>query len=156
MVRLETPYEMSFRVLDKKMRQNKHGLRNYDENDQALLYPHDALDFPICHSDCWRSVPETSRKIKRRVPNHPKQEPGWLYLNRVSFPASGVLLIAACFGYLADSLTPLLLPSYAQPITEMQSINGDKAAAFWANRRLLGSYHSIMTVRRPSTQDSLD
>jgi len=22
------------------------------------------------------------------VPNHPKQEPGWLYLNRVSFPAS--------------------------------------------------------------------
>jgi uncharacterized protein DUF4386 len=25
----------------------------------------------------------------------------------------GVLLIAACFGYLADSLTPLLLPNYA-------------------------------------------
>jgi len=56
------------RLIDKTMRQKKHGLQNYDETDQALLYPHDALDSPICHSDCWRSVPEISRKIKRRGP----------------------------------------------------------------------------------------
>jgi hypothetical protein len=28
----------------------------------------------------------------------------------------GALLIAACFGYLADSLTRLLLPTYANPV----------------------------------------
>jgi len=34
----------------------------------------------------------------------------------------GVLLIAACFGYLADSLTPLLLPSYAHVVDRFASI----------------------------------
>ena len=52
------------RLIDKKMREKKHGLQNHDETDQALLYPHDALDSSICHSDCWRSVLEMSRKIK--------------------------------------------------------------------------------------------
>jgi hypothetical protein len=28
------------RLIDKKMRQKKHGLQNYDETDQAFLYPH--------------------------------------------------------------------------------------------------------------------
>jgi hypothetical protein len=55
------------RLIDHKMRQKKHGLQNYDETDQAPLYPHNALDSPICHSDCWRSVTEISRKIKRRA-----------------------------------------------------------------------------------------
>jgi hypothetical protein len=50
------------------MRQKKHGLQSYDETDQALLYPHAALDSSICHSDCWRSVPEIGRKIKCRGP----------------------------------------------------------------------------------------
>jgi hypothetical protein len=34
----------------------------------------------------------------------------------------GVLLIAACFGYLADSLTPLLLPDYANIVGRFASI----------------------------------
>jgi len=34
----------------------------------------------------------------------------------------GVLLIAACFGYLADSLTPLLLPAYANLVSRFASI----------------------------------
>jgi hypothetical protein len=34
----------------------------------------------------------------------------------------GVLLIAACFGYLADSLTPLLLPGYADIVGRFASI----------------------------------
>jgi hypothetical protein len=34
----------------------------------------------------------------------------------------GVLLIAACFGYLADSLTPLLLPGYANIVGRIASI----------------------------------
>jgi len=34
----------------------------------------------------------------------------------------GVLLIAACFGYLADSLTPLLLPGYANIVGRFASI----------------------------------
>src|ERR1700691_654436 len=56
------------RLIDKKMRQKKHGLQNYDEADQALLYPHDGLDSSICHSDCWHRVPEIGRKIKRPGP----------------------------------------------------------------------------------------
>src|ERR1700722_2554712 len=56
------------RLIDKKMRQKKHRLQNCDETDQALLCPHDALDSSIGYSDCWRSVPEISRKIKRRAP----------------------------------------------------------------------------------------
>jgi hypothetical protein len=56
------------------MCQEKHGLQNYDETDQALLYPHDVLDSPICRSDCWRSVPEISRKIKPGGPITLKQE----------------------------------------------------------------------------------
>jgi hypothetical protein len=34
----------------------------------------------------------------------------------------GVMLIAACFGYLADSLTPLLLPSYSHVVDRFASI----------------------------------
>jgi Domain of unknown function (DUF4386) len=34
----------------------------------------------------------------------------------------GVLLIAACFGYLADSLTPLLLPNYAHIVGRFASV----------------------------------
>jgi Domain of unknown function (DUF4386) len=34
----------------------------------------------------------------------------------------GVLRIAACFGYLADSLTPLLLPNYANIVGRFGSI----------------------------------
>ena len=34
----------------------------------------------------------------------------------------GVLLIAACFGYLADSLTPLLLPSYRDIVSRIANI----------------------------------
>jgi len=34
----------------------------------------------------------------------------------------GVLLIAACFAYLADSLTPLLLPRYAQVVERFASV----------------------------------
>jgi hypothetical protein len=34
----------------------------------------------------------------------------------------GALLIAACFGYLADSLTPLLLPDYANLVGRIASI----------------------------------
>jgi hypothetical protein len=39
----------------------------------------------------------------------------------------GVLLIAACFGYLADSLTPLLLPSYEDVVGR---ITRDNLVAF--------------------------
>jgi hypothetical protein len=46
----------------------------------------------------------------------------------------GVLLIAACFGYLADSLTPLLLPSYANIVDRFASIAltlGEPAIILW-------------------------
>jgi Domain of unknown function (DUF4386) len=46
----------------------------------------------------------------------------------------GVLLIAACFGYLADSLTPLLLPSYANIVGRLASIGltlGEPAIILW-------------------------
>jgi len=46
----------------------------------------------------------------------------------------GVLLIAACFGYLADSLTPLLLPSYANIVGRFASIPltlGEPALILW-------------------------
>jgi len=46
----------------------------------------------------------------------------------------GVLLIAACFGYLADSLTPLLLPSYANIVGRFASIAltlGEPATILW-------------------------
>jgi len=46
----------------------------------------------------------------------------------------GVLLIAACFGYLADSLTPLLLPSYANVVGRFTSIAltlGEPAIILW-------------------------
>jgi Domain of unknown function (DUF4386) len=46
----------------------------------------------------------------------------------------GVLLIAACFGYLADSLTPLLLPSYANIVGRFASIVltlGEPAIILW-------------------------
>jgi hypothetical protein len=46
----------------------------------------------------------------------------------------GVLLIAACFGYLADSLTPLLLPSYANIVGRFASIPltlGEPAIILW-------------------------
>ena len=46
-----------------------------------------------------------------------------MYLSRVSFRASwGSLLIAACFGYLAESLTPLLLPSYENVVNRIAGI----------------------------------
>ena len=34
----------------------------------------------------------------------------------------GVLLIAACFGYLADNLSPLLLPSYEDVVGRVANI----------------------------------
>jgi hypothetical protein len=46
----------------------------------------------------------------------------------------GVLLIAACFGYLADSLTPLLLPGYANMVGRFASIGltlGEPAIILW-------------------------
>ncbi len=46
----------------------------------------------------------------------------------------GVLLIAACFGYLADSLTPLLLPSYEDIVNRFASIPltmGEPAIILW-------------------------
>jgi hypothetical protein len=46
----------------------------------------------------------------------------------------GVLLIAACFGYLADSLTPLLLPSYEHVVGRIASIVltlGEPAIILW-------------------------
>jgi len=46
----------------------------------------------------------------------------------------GVLLIAACFGYLADSLTPLLLPGYADIVGRFASIAltlGEPATILW-------------------------
>jgi hypothetical protein len=46
----------------------------------------------------------------------------------------GVLLIIACFGYLADSLTPLLLPGYANIVGRFASIAltlGEPAIIFW-------------------------
>jgi hypothetical protein len=46
----------------------------------------------------------------------------------------GVLLIAACFGYLAVSLTPLLLPSYANLVGRIANIPltlGESAIILW-------------------------
>jgi hypothetical protein len=46
----------------------------------------------------------------------------------------GVLLIAACFGYLADSLTSLLLPSYGDFVTRYAGIlqgAGELPIMFW-------------------------
>jgi hypothetical protein len=46
----------------------------------------------------------------------------------------GVLLIAACFGYLADSLKPLLLPSYANLVGRIANIPltlGKPAIIMW-------------------------
>ena len=46
----------------------------------------------------------------------------------------GVLLIAACFGYLADSLTPLLLPSYEDVVGRIANIPltlGEPAIILW-------------------------
>jgi len=46
----------------------------------------------------------------------------------------GVLLIAACFGYLADSLTSLLLPSYGDLVTRYAGIlqgAGELPIMFW-------------------------
>jgi hypothetical protein len=46
----------------------------------------------------------------------------------------GVLLIAACFGYLADSLSPLLLPSYEDVVGRVANIPltlGEPAIILW-------------------------
>ena len=46
----------------------------------------------------------------------------------------GVLLIAACFGYLADSITPLLLPNYANIVDRFASVLltlGEPAIILW-------------------------
>jgi hypothetical protein len=46
----------------------------------------------------------------------------------------GVLLIAACFGYLADSLTSLLLPSYEDVVARIANIPltlGEPAILLW-------------------------
>jgi len=46
----------------------------------------------------------------------------------------GVLLIAACFGYVADSLTPFLLPDYANLVGRIASILlalGEPAIILW-------------------------
>jgi Domain of unknown function (DUF4386) len=46
----------------------------------------------------------------------------------------GVLLIAACFGYLADSLTSLLLPSYEHVVSQIADIPltlGEPAIILW-------------------------
>ena len=57
-------------------------------------------------------------------------------LRRLVVPAVilGVLLIAACFGYLADSLTPLLLPSYEDVVGRIANIAltlGEPAIILW-------------------------
>jgi uncharacterized protein DUF4386 len=46
----------------------------------------------------------------------------------------GVLLIAACFGYLADSLTSLLLPSYEHVVSQIADVPltlGEPAIILW-------------------------
>ena len=46
----------------------------------------------------------------------------------------GVLLIAAGFGYLADSVTPLLFPSYANLMGRLASVSltrGEPAIILW-------------------------
>ena len=46
----------------------------------------------------------------------------------------GILLIAACFGYLADGLTPLLLPSYEHVVGRIANIPltlGEPAIILW-------------------------
>jgi hypothetical protein len=46
----------------------------------------------------------------------------------------GVLLVAAGFGYLADSLTPLLLPSYANIVGRFANIPltlGEPSIILW-------------------------
>jgi Domain of unknown function (DUF4386) len=46
----------------------------------------------------------------------------------------GVLLIAACFGYLADGLTPLLVPSYEEVVGRIANIPltlGEPAIILW-------------------------
>jgi hypothetical protein len=46
----------------------------------------------------------------------------------------GVLLIAACFGYLANSLTPLLLPNYENIVSRLANIPvtiGEPAIILW-------------------------
>jgi hypothetical protein len=46
----------------------------------------------------------------------------------------GVLLIAACFSYLADSLTSLLLPSYEDAVSRIANIPltlGEPAIILW-------------------------
>jgi hypothetical protein len=65
----------------------------------------------------------------------------WLFHFRVcvwksGFPPRflGALLIAACFGYLADSLTWLVLPSYVNVVSCLANIPltlGEPAAILW-------------------------
>jgi hypothetical protein len=46
----------------------------------------------------------------------------------------GALLVAACFGYLSVSLTPLLMPSYANIVSKLANIPltlGEPAAILW-------------------------
>jgi hypothetical protein len=46
----------------------------------------------------------------------------------------GVLLVTTCFGYLADSLTPLLLPAYANIVGRFASIPltlGEPVTILW-------------------------
>jgi hypothetical protein len=46
----------------------------------------------------------------------------------------GALLIAACFGYLAVSLKPLLLPSYTNIVSRLANIPltlGEPSAILW-------------------------
>jgi len=60
--------------------------------------------------------------------------PAWLGKPRISTSYLGVLLIAAGFGYLADSVTPLLLPGYANVVDRFASIPlmlGEPALILW-------------------------
>jgi len=60
--------------------------------------------------------------------------PAWLAKPRISTSYLGVLLIAAGFGYLADGVTPLLLPGYANVVDRFASIPlmlGEPALILW-------------------------
>jgi uncharacterized protein (DUF2235 family) len=65
----------------------------------------------------------------------------------------GVLLIAACFGYLADSLTSLLLPSYGTVVSRVAMVLtiGELPIIFWlliweAKDQRLDKQHPQMAI----------
>jgi hypothetical protein len=85
--------------------------------------------------------PETTRRTIEPAQQTAAKVAGFTYLFALLVFKSGflprilgVLLIAACFGYLADSLTPLLLPSYANLVGRIANIPltlGEPAIILW-------------------------